>query len=396
VFPLAIAYCLYADKRLSYIQSILLFTLNLVSIGLKINNGAVSDVDTTNYTLLLGTLIMFFPALIIITSVSKNLRDDSENNIIEIEQARDKEDKMLQDILDAVEIIDKNSAGVREKVSDMKKSTESVSFAVGEITAGATQTSDDIQAQLGFVEQIQSKISEAVKISDEMKAASTATVEATSKGKNVIKELMEKTETVNVNNNEVYMLTESLAQKSSEIAGITQIITSIAEQTNLLALNAAIEAARVGEQGRGFSVVAEEIRKLAEQSRVSAGNITGIINKLSEETLKSSEAVENLKQVSSEQSNLIENTEKMLKEIENNTDMLRKRVDTVNKSVDEILSANQSIADSISSISSVSEETMANSQEASVMADEHAKLAGEVQILVKELLDAASGMKKYL
>ncbi len=122
-------------------------------------------------------------------------------------------------------------------------------------------------------------------------------VEASSKaeeGMQVINTGVTQMTTIRGNFNSVVHAIDKLASKSGEIKKIVEMITRIARMTNLLALNASIEAARAGEQGRGFTVVANEVRKLAEQSSEAAKDIGALIHAIEEEIQQTAETIQNV------------------------------------------------------------------------------------------------------
>lgn len=111
-----------------------------------------------------------------------------------------------------------------------------------------------------------------------------STVSKSIDGKESIEGMVKVIENLDTETKDTYKSITSLGEKLKEIGEIAQLINGIASQTNLLALNAAIEAARAGEQGKGFSVVAEEVRKLAEMTGESSSNITKLINGIDAQT----------------------------------------------------------------------------------------------------------------
>ena len=170
----------------------------------------------------------------------------------------------------AVEIFKKNAQTIEVLMSDAVQNARQVSLSAGQASAAVTQISAGTQTQLHSLRHVASALSQSAQAITEVTAStqtanqhSQETVKLVATGIDNMKTLAE--------------VVRGIAQENDQINRITDDIARIAGQTNMLALNAAIEAARAGDQGRGFSVVAEEVRKLAEGSQALTQRITEIL-----------------------------------------------------------------------------------------------------------------------
>ena len=140
-------------------------------------------------------------------------------------------------------------------------------------------------------------------------------------------------------------------------------ILSISAQTNLLALNASIEAARAGEAGRGFSVVAEEIRQLSEDTKAASNNITSIIRELNADTQLANESIGNAVDSVARQNDLVCQTREKFGQVSQETGLLSHNIGEVNRCMDRTRALSNRIHDNISQLSASSEEIAAASNE---------------------------------
>jgi len=282
-------------------------------------------------------------------------------------------------ISDASSEIHDSSENLSNTANEWKQRTDSLNEETETIENHVQNTSASIEEVTSGVEEVASSAQSISQTAQELSNEIHNTEEAVKNGQKELEEQAKMMTIVGEQNSKATKIVKSVAEKSNNVQEIVNTISSIAEQTNLLALNAAIEAARAGEAGKGFAVVADEIRKLAEESQSSSANIANILNEIDEGATQASTAVE-------------KSTELYEDVVEG-----RKRV---SEEFDNVYHSIETITENIDSLTGTAEEQSASSEEMASAMDQSSKSMMNVSEQmdkiteeVKSTADAANGLK---
>ena len=279
------------------------------------------------------------------------------------------------------------------------QAAESIEVVSTRLSSAANQLASQVEQSSRSAELQRTRVASSVAAMEEMsgtvlEVARNASVAAegsgearnkAEQGEQIVKESISAMDTVQQNTSALHTEMEGLSTQAESIGAIMTVISDIADQTNLLALNAAIEAARAGEAGRGFAVVADEVRKLAEKTMAATGEVGGAISGIQQRTGRSITALSLTTSNLHKATELAHTSGSSLASIVGETVHMAEQIGNIATAAEEQSASSREITGSLSDISHSAEETASVMRESTQAVAELSRQAQELQTLVLKL-----------
>jgi methyl-accepting chemotaxis protein len=280
--------------------------------------------------------------------------------------------------------------------SDAGRAIDEIARALGDVAAGAERQVRSVASAQQTTEQVAGATTASARDAHETSRAAAEARGTADAGADTIVRASEAMSAARDASAEAGRAIRELGAKSQRIGGIVDTITAISEQTNLLALNAAIEAARAGEQGRGFAVVADEVRKLAEESQSAASSIAALVAEIREETERTVAVVEAGAARGETGAATVAEAREAFTRIAASIEVVSERVSQVSSAVDQIAGGAAQVSTDMVEVVTVAEQSSATAQQVSAAAEQTSASTQQIAASAHELSRTARDLDELV